>query len=67
MLQSQEQSKAACSLALIALVEGFAEGHIKHNDTDEEIEIMRIKENNELPNDMIIYIGNPGVSNVNYN
>lgn len=54
-------------LTLIALVEGCLEGQIKHIDTDEEIQIMRIKENNELCNDMIICIGNPGVSSVNYN
>lgn len=54
-------------LALIALVEGCVEGQIKHIDTDEEIQIMRIKENNDLRNDMIICIGNPGESSINYN
>lgn len=54
-------------LTLIALVEGCVEGQIKHIDTDEGIRIMRIKENNELRNNMIICIGNPGESSVNYN
>lgn len=63
-LTISEQSKVACSHCF---GRGFVEGQIKHSDTDEEIEIMRIKENNELPNDMIIYIGNPGEPNINYN
>lgn len=29
--------------------------------------MMRIKETNELPNHMIIYTGNPGELNINYN
>lgn len=52
---------------LLALVEGYIEGQIKHSHTNEEIQVMRIKENNELPNEMIIYTGNPGEPNINYN
>lgn len=54
-------------LTLLALVEGCLEGQIKRIDTDEEIQIMRITENKELLNDMIICVGNPGESSVNYN